>query len=37
MRYSNGGKAPDAPKGGEGNTTCDKVFDAVWNNTFGKL
>lgn len=25
------------PKGGEGNTTCDKVFDAVWNNTFGKL
>ena len=25
------------PKGGEGNTTYDKVFDAVWNNTFGKL
>ena len=23
--------------GGEGNTTYDKVFDAVWNNTFGKL
>ena len=25
------------PKGGEGNTTYDKVFDAVWNNTFRKL
>ena len=25
------------PEGGEGNTTYDKVFDAIWNNTFGRL
>lgn len=25
------------PKGGEGNTTYDKVFDAIWNNTFGRI
>ncbi len=26
-----------APKGGAGNTTYDKVFDAIWDNTIGKL
>lgn len=26
-----------APKGGVGNTTYDKVFDAIWDNTIGKL
>lgn len=25
------------PKGGEGNTTFDKVFDAIWDNTIGKI
>ena len=25
------------PKGGFGNSTADKVFDAVWDNTVGKL
>lgn len=25
------------PEGGEGNTTYDKVFNAIWDNTIGKI